>query len=471
MPLDYRHNWDAFKAANPNVKWTGRFNHGGCARQLLSTRVGCWNEDNCVFWLGGGAIRDALQLDHSRAVNFGGAWMLINAPYNVHDWAKRYDALLPNLLPEGISWRVGDTTQSFHSPGACVPIFIGKTEAVNALDLNWAGLDVDSTMGGATKSYWDEAGIAAHIKTWGVATKRGKCGSHKGRVSKPARHRKGEIINYDANQIAAQEIVRDWAQARRERKDDAEVQGLRLYQKTPGTRATLHIACVDNDGELLWWRGTRGRQVLHTFTEPRARSLTTAALKHIYANADMYEARHGFEMRLRVKPSMLTLDMSVPAQARRWVKQLAHQLTMDGGKFAGLRLVQQRGGAWSVIDWWWLFANIDDQRAMLEHASFSILIDYAGFAYRNALLDSSVRKRAERPPRTFKRRNEVLQYIGNHAAEFENEFGITLVDKSDEARRWLAGEWVEPPHMGEAELDGWSAYHRLNGNVPRLRDG
>lgn len=288
-------------------------------------------------------------------------------------------------------------------------------------------------------------------------------------------------MNYDANQIAAQEIVRDWAQARRERKNDAEVQGLRLYQKTPRSRSKLHIACVDNDGELLWWRVERGRQVLYTFIEQRyysrawaalsrpARivkrlgyySRAWAALKHIYANADMYEARHGFEIRLRVKPSMLTLDMSVPAQARRWVKQLAHQLAMDGGvyKFDGLRLVQQRGGDWAVIDWWWELSDVDDQLMMLEYARFGNLIDYVGYAYRDALLDGVARQRAERPPRTFKRRYEVLKYIGNHAAEFENEFGITLVDKSDEARRWLAGEWVEPPHMSEAELDEWAAYH------------
>lgn len=268
-------------------------------------------------------------------------------------------------------------------------------------------------------------------------------------------------MNYDANQIAAQEIVRDWAQARRERKNDAEVQGLRLYQKTPRSRSNLHIACVDNDGELLWWRVERGLQVLYTFIEQRYYSRTKAALKHIYANADMYEARHGFEIRLRVKPSMLTLDMSVPAQARRWVKQLAHQLAMDGGvyKFDGLRLVQQRGGDWAVIDWWWELSDVDDQLMMLEYARFGSLIDCVGYAYRDALLDGVARQRAERPPRTFKCRYEVLQYIGNHAAEFENEFGITLVDKSDEARRWLAGEWVEPPHMSEAELDEWAAYH------------
>ncbi len=279
-------------------------------------------------------------------------------------------------------------------------------------------------------------------------------------------------MNNDAKQVA-QEIVRDWAQARRERKDDAEVQGLRLYQKTPRSRSKLHIACVDNDGELLWWRVERGRQVLYTFIEQRYHSRAWAALKHIYANADMYEARHGFEIRLRVKPSMLTLDMSVPAQARRWVKQLAHQLAMDSGvyKFDGLRLVQQRGGDWAVIDWWWELSDVDDQLMMLEYARFGSLIDCVGYAYRDALLDGVARQRAERPPRTFKRRYEVLKYIGNHAAEFENEFGITLVDKSDEARRWLAGEWVEPPHMSEAELDEWAVYHRLNGNVPRLRDG
>ncbi len=267
-------------------------------------------------------------------------------------------------------------------------------------------------------------------------------------------------MNYDVNQVA-QEIVRDWAQARRERKDDAEVQGLRLYQKTPRSRSKLHIACVDNDGELLWWRVERGRQVLYTFIEQRYHSRAWAALKHIYANADMYEARHGFEIRLRVKPSMLTLDMSVPAQARRWVKQLAYQLAMDGGvyKFDGLRLVQQRGGDWAVIDWWWELSDVDDQLMMLEYARFGSLIDCVGYAYRDALLDGVARQRAERPPRTFKRRYEVLKYIGNHAAEFENEFGITLVDKSDEARRWLAGEWVEPPHMSEAELDEWAAYH------------
>lgn len=173
-------NWGAFKAANPNIELASLGSiYGGCARQLISARAGCLRERNCVFRLFGyGAISDALQLDHCRVVKFGGARILINDPHNVHNWAKRYDALLPNLLPEGISWRVGDTTQSFHRPGACVPIFIGKTEAVNALDLNWRGVNVESTMGGATKSQWDEAGIAAHIKTWGAATKRGKCGSH-----------------------------------------------------------------------------------------------------------------------------------------------------------------------------------------------------------------------------------------------------------------------------------------------------
>ena len=86
------------------------------------------------------ALADALDLDHLRLVRLNGAPILIQQPYGAKsDWQARYAERLPSVLPDGVGWRFGDSSQSLYLPKHSQFILIGAPNALAAINLDWQG--------------------------------------------------------------------------------------------------------------------------------------------------------------------------------------------------------------------------------------------------------------------------------------------------------------------------------------------
>ncbi len=180
-------NQRKFFAANPHLQFSRA--SGICLLTLVPGRRACAGYDidiTCAHRLNrmdcnspafpfspkapsGLTDGNVLRQDHAVVMRAGREYVLINQPYPNHyeylpdTWAKHAE----RVLPEGLTYRFADITQSLYYPEHTELILIGTPSMLDSINLDWEGVDCDCKHLAQYHRANAADVIARHPDTWG----------------------------------------------------------------------------------------------------------------------------------------------------------------------------------------------------------------------------------------------------------------------------------------------------------------